>query len=632
MDKIEYLKSLGYTPVSSNLTNNLEVLCHKCNNIFKRSFYTFKNGSVDCPNCQNIERLNYLKSIGFEAVDLYNVKCLKGHIFKRRFSEFKNGATTCPICIDNEKQEFIKGLGYIIKDIKGDNFTVECQKGHVFNRVYSSFRSKNIIFCPECKNNEKILFLNSVGLKKIKSDGDKMTLQCSKGHTFVRRYCDIKRGSVNCPECIINMKEEYLKSIGFTLIKTNVVKCSKGHIFNRSYSDFVNGSIACPTCQKENILNFIESNGLQLVSLGKSIKLKCQNDHIFTRAFNALKVNTTCPICDKEKRKLFIESFGIKLLKDGNRLQLQCSKGHVFEREYCNFKKCTLCPVCNPSTSSFEKEISELLTNYNKNDRNILDGKELDFYLPEYNLAIECNGDYWHSESNGKDKNYHLNKTNKCLERGIQLLHIFESSWIEKKDIWTSIINNKLGKSKKIMARKCILKEVPKTEEKEFLDENHLQGFTGSIVCYGLYFNDELVCLMSFGKPRFTDKYDWELIRLCTKMGMNVIGGASKLINHFHKNNPGSLISYSDRLYSDGSIYLKLGFTFSHYSKPGYYYFKNGIKYSRQQFMKHKLKDKLEKFDPNLTESENMSINGYSKIWDCGQGVWVKESLSKNII
>ncbi|AFR52386.1 homing endonuclease [Campylobacter phage CP30A] len=437
-------------------------------------------------------------------------------------------------------------------------------------------------------------------------------------------------------------KLEYLKSLGYTPVSSNLagnleVQCKNGHKFKRSLGNFKRGTIHCPACERQEKISFLNNLGYTPISsnLGNNLEVMCKNGHTFKRRYEHFKNGISiCIMCSEQNKSKYLDNIGFSIISDNTAddLEVICKKGHIIKRSYHNFKKgAKICPICSPSISSFEKEISDLLDNCIEKDYSVLGDKELDFYIPNHKLAIECNGIYWHSDK-FKDKNYHLNKTEKCKEKDIQLLHIFEHSWAEKKDIWKSIINNKLGKSEKIMARKCILKEVPKTEEKEFLESNHLQGFTGSSICYGLYYQDELVCLMSFGKPRFTDKCDWELIRLCTKMGLNVIGGASKLLSYFYKNNKGSLISYSDRLYSDGGIYKQLGFTFSHYSEPGYSYFKNNQVYSRQQFMKHKLKDKLEKFDPNKTEYENMIKNGYYRIWDCGQGVWVKESLSKNII
>jgi hypothetical protein len=123
--------------------------------------------------------------------------------------------------------------------------------------------------------------------------------------------------------------------------------------------------------------------------------------------------------------------------------------------------------------SSVEDEIIEWLKsldvdNIEKGNKSILGVKELDIYLPDYKIAIEYNGLYWHSELKGRDRNYHLNKTLECDKQGIELIHIFEDEWIEKSDIIKSIIKGKLGLSSKIYARKCELKELQSNKCKDF--------------------------------------------------------------------------------------------------------------------------------------------------------------------
>ena len=255
--------------------------------------------------------------------------------------------------------------------------------------------------------------------------------------------------------------------------------------------------------------------------------------------------------------------------------------------------------------------------------------KEIDIVLPDIKLGIEYDGLIFHSEgllNEGRvrnvDKNYHLNKLELCLEKGYDLFHIFESDNI---DIWISMINNRLGFNERIYARKCIIKELKSTEIKDFLNNNHLQGFINSSINLGLYYNNELVSLMTFSKPRFNKNYEYELIRFCNKLNTSVIGSASKLFNYFIKNyNPKSIISYANRRFSNGSIYEKLGFKFLRKTAPNYFYFKPSIRIlmSRNQFQKHKLANLLDKFDENLSESENMFNNGYRRIYDCGNLVY----------
>ena len=267
------------------------------------------------------------------------------------------------------------------------------------------------------------------------------------------------------------------------------------------------------------------------------------------------------------------------------------------------------------------------------NDRHL--GKELDIYLPKYNLAIEYDGLMFHSEGkfihskfNGPDKKYHLEKTELCLKNNIQLLHIFET---EDLDLWLSLINSKLGLNNKIFARKCIIKELKSKETEEFLNFNHLQGFCQAKINVGLFYEDELVSVMTFSKPRFNKKYEYELIRFASKRNYTVIGGASKLWKYFvNKYNPKSVITYANRRFSSGDLYYKLGFTFLEKTSPNYFYFKTNDRklYNRIKFQKKNLKNILEVYDENLSEAENMFNNNYRRIFDCGN---LKFIYNKNL-
>ena len=264
--------------------------------------------------------------------------------------------------------------------------------------------------------------------------------------------------------------------------------------------------------------------------------------------------------------------------------------------------------------SEAEEKLFNWIPTENKvhNTRSVIYPKELDMFLPDFNLGIEYNGVYWHSLY---DPGYHQEKTLMCIEKGIRLFQIFETDNLE---IWKSMILNALGKSEKIYARNCTLRHLDPKEATEFLSENHLQGSCGSSIRLGLFYNERLIQVMTFGKPRFNKGYDFELLRFCTLRGFCVIGGASKLFKFFRENYKGSVVSYCNLRFSNGELYRKLGFTQVSLNKPSYFYVKNWNVLSRYQCQKHKLKSLLENFDPNLTETENMLNNGYVKVWDSG--------------
>ena len=277
----------------------------------------------------------------------------------------------------------------------------------------------------------------------------------------------------------------------------------------------------------------------------------------------------------------------------------------------------------NRAVSKYENELNKLFPCNHMHDRNLLNGKELDFYYPEHNLAIEFNGTYWHSET-FKNKKYHQDKTIQAYKKGVHIIHIFEHEWndIKQKEKIISLIKRKIQTSKirKIWARKCIVKEISYDESKEFLNKYHLQNAAYAQVYIGGYFKDELVGIMTFGKPRFNNNYQYELIRLCWKSDVNVIGGSEKLFKYFKiKYTPDSIVTYCDISKFTGNVYIKLGFKTEVLLEPNYIWI-NPItddKMTRYQTMKHRL-IKLGLGNKEQTEDEIMEALGYLKIYDCG--------------
>jgi hypothetical protein len=303
-----------------------------------------------------------------------------------------------------------------------------------------------------------------------------------------------------------------------------------------------------------------------------------------------------------------------------------CDK--IFKFKNSNSRK----PICKCSYKNYytkhskaELEIGEFLTENNiefkKQDRKILSGYELDIYIPNYNLAIEVNGIYWHSEKQGKTKYYHINKTLECKSKGIHLIHITDIEWYNKKDIIKSIILSKLNKNKeRLFAKQLIIKEIKDNKLKDnFLNENHLQSKDISKIKLGLFYNNELYSVMTFGKPRFNKNYEYELIRFCNKKYTTIVGGFAKLLKYFIKNySPNNILTYSNADFNTGDIYLNNNFKYLELTPPNYFYFKNNDILSRYETQTFKLKKLLNNYDNNLNEYDNLINNGYNRYWNCG--------------
>lgn len=292
-------------------------------------------------------------------------------------------------------------------------------------------------------------------------------------------------------------------------------------------------------------------------------------------------------------------------------------------------------PINRYSESRVQKDIIDFIKSISTEEiivgeRTICYPKEIDIYLPNKKLAIEVDGIYWHCESLGKDSQYHLTKTKQCEEKGIHLLHIYDVEWNSKKEIIKSKICHLLGFSKKIFARKTSIKQVSYKDAKNFLDCTHIQGYCSFKENFGLYLNQELVALATFSKTRFSKKYEWELVRYSSKLHTTVVGGIQKLLKHFTKEfRPVSLVSYADRRWTCSlkNVYNTIGFKKISESKPNYKYFKKNKSkmclYSRNAYQKHLLSTKLDYFDAEQSEYQNMLNNGYERIWDCGNLVFV---------
>ena len=295
------------------------------------------------------------------------------------------------------------------------------------------------------------------------------------------------------------------------------------------------------------------------------------------------------------------------------------------------------CPSCDKNNcSTFQNEIYEYIksligftTDIKLNNRTILSPKELDIVIPSLNFAVECDGVLWHSELFGhKNKIYHLNKTSACIGRGYRLIHIWDNEWRTKQKIVKSVIAALLNKpSETVFGRKCNVREISSRVCVDFLNENHLQGTDHSSIKIGLFDDaDNLISVMTFLKSRFDKKIQYEMGRFCNKIGYQIHGGASKLFSYFLKTyRPSSIVSYSDRRYFDGQLYINLGFKFMGNTSPNGYYIIDNYQTTQNRicWQKHKLKGKLKTFDVSLSEWENMKNNGYDRIWDCGNGKWV---------
>ena len=258
-----------------------------------------------------------------------------------------------------------------------------------------------------------------------------------------------------------------------------------------------------------------------------------------------------------------------------------------------------------------------------QNDRTLIAPLEIDILSHKHKLAIEYCGIYWHSETAGKTRQYHREKYLRCRELGYKLLTIFETDNIDKVK---SLIRTQVGSNKRIYARKTRVQEINSRTANEFHRKHHLSGSVGGSAHIGLYYFDELVMVASFTKTRYNKNVKYECSRMTSHSDYTVTGGASRLFKYFFNHHEvESCITYADLRFGEGTVYTHCGFTRQKDSNPNYFYFKgnNLLLESRVKYQKHKLINILNDYDPQKSEYENMIINGYHRIWDCGNAVYL---------
>jgi len=435
--------------------------------------------------------------------------------------------------------------------------------------------------------------------------------------------------------------------------------CDKGHKHSIKWDHFRDGH-GCPYCANRPPINieFIKSEFAKesyklLTTKYKNSKQKleciCPKGHKYSVSWGNWKTGYRCPYCGGTIKKNIVDiekninGKDYKLITNSykncqQKLHLICPNGHDYYVSWDNWEnKNSRCPKCNEiGVSKQELWLFDFIRSiYSgimlQHDRSIISPYELDIIIPAKKIAIEYCGLYWHSELQGKDRNYHLNKLKACEEKGYSLITIFEDEFINNKEIVFSRLKNILGNInlKTIYARNCQIKEITTNQVRSFCEQNHLQGYYGSNIKLGAFYDNKLVSIMTFSKPSIAKgvrnyKGDvWELSRFCSKINYRVIGIASKLLKYFERNYSwNEIFSYADRRWSGGNLYEKLGFNFVRETQPNYWYLKGQNRIHRFALRKTKEDSK------DQTEWEIRKAKGYNRIWDCGNLKYQKSNIS----
>lgn len=555
------------------------------------------------------------------------VRCRNNHEYETTLKNFLAGARCKTCSIANKTKIELKN---IVAYINSEG--VEVPTTHSELAFIPKNKLRVVYICSNC-GNKFITYYNSMLTRKAYDTN--LCRKCSIIHNNVqekrRETCLTKYGYSN-PAQVPKFKEKRRAN------SSEAIEAQRNN-FNSIKQEFIEAGYTLLTDKYVNRM--------------QKLDYICNIGHSGSITYASWSRGYRCKICghtitaDKRKHtyeevKSMFEKEGYTLLStEYNRrtedLTYKCPIGHVGTVKLSNWiSNDTRCSSCSHVVSKQELEVmnflSPLFPDMIHSDREIIKPKELDIVIPSKKVAIEYCGLYWHSESNGKDKNYHLSKLQDCERVGYRLITIFEDEWLYKNDIVKSMLLNKLGVSDKpkIFARKCEVKEIIPSRKNGFLNRNHIQGQDTSAVNLGAFYDGRLVSVMTFSKGSISRNIHaregvYELSRFCSDHDYNVVGIAGKLLKYFENNyNPVELYTYSDKRWSDGNLYRQLGFDFAHDSIPNYFYIVEGRRVHRFNFRKNVLKDKLKNFNTELTEKENMIANGYEFVYDCGNSKWMK--------
>lgn len=224
-----------------------------------------------------------------------------------------------------------------------------------------------------------------------------------------------------------------------------------------------------------------------------------------------------------------------------------------------------------------------------------------DILLPEFKIIIECDGLFWHSEAQKPDKNYHKKKRDAYLAHGFRPFFFREDEILSNPSICRSIAHNFMGKNLKVFARTT---EVVNGDS-SFFSSFHLMG-KGSGTVYSLVDkNGDTLASIQLKFKSVRDKV-LDVSRFCSKPGVTVVGGFSKLVSHaIRELQPNKVQTFIDLRYGDGTYLKSLGWNLVSQHLSFVWTDARGNSFHRMKF-------------PGSTGHQN----GMLRVWDCGQAKW----------
>lgn len=457
----------------------------------------------------------------------------------------------------------------------------------------------------------------------------KIPIECPDHGIFYQALSNHITNKAGCPECRAVARQsgfnkrswdewvilanathdslyEYTKPDVFNNADIDIVDitCITHGVFQQRLSDHVHKKAGCPQCAKLTTRN---------TNLSRYGVPHPSQQHI--------SETTRSLLTDRE----WLMNQHLKLLKPLDAIAAELGVQDTTVGRY--FRQYNI-PTKRFCVSSGERAVAEFIQNtlgvaVQQSDRTLIPPYELDIVLPDYNLAVEYCGLYWHSDAH-KSPHYHANKTTMCNNVGVRLLTIYEDEWQTKQHIVKTKLRYLTKQSNnRVFARVCSVVLVSHAEKTQFFDLYHIQGSGPSSINIGLRDGaGELVACM--GLIAKTNKC-FILNRYATSTV--VPGGFQKLLTYFKHNWDWVTVdTFTDLRWSSGELYELSGFTKQYTIPPDYCWTNGSVRYHKFGFRHKLLAKKLTVYDPNSTESQNCYNNQLWKLYDCGK---IKYTLTR---
>lgn len=581
MDRISIEAKLpaGYVLISPEVGNTGTKLHLKCP--VGHDWMSARLGNLDrgvrCPNCQDKtnqplshEDVNKrLAPFGLTLVGDYvsvtvavEVKCSEGHTQKVRLVH----PYPCKICAA-AKQTTSAKVSAILDEAKAEGYQVE-------------YINKKLI--GQCPNDHDY----SSGLSHWR-----VGKRCKHCAGVVKKGLDTVSAALAFEQYSVVEGQTYVRNQGPLMFR-----CDQGHIYKSSWSKWTHG-IRCHVCRGGHALS------------SDVIAERAKNHQTFDYLSGADGY--------VDRSSMFV---------------MRCkTKGHLVSVSYEGlFYETRGCGICNAESggSKPENEIAELFTSWGipviRNDRRVLKGLELDIFIPEYHMAIEHNGLYSHNNDNIKKRDYHYTKTEMAKAAGIQLITIFGDEWQHRRNAVVGFLSNKFNiEPTMVHGRTCKVVTPTIAEVREFCELYHLQGAPSrnTQMAFALEHGGMILGMLSLSHHhRVADV--WLINRICFRPGFRIAGGSERLLHHMKawlvERNIKQVLSFSDRRYSQGKLYQRLGFRHDGFTRPDYSYVKGTHRFSKQSLKKTEFEKGSKR-----TEFQLRLDQGYSMIYDCGKDRWV---------